>query len=83
VTLIRHAHVATAHRRKGRSGILLNQLLQQTRDRSWWVPGQQPPGRSSSTRQVTPAEKDRLLRTYWSIPEGQVETSIVLATASR
>jgi hypothetical protein len=31
---------------------------------------------------VTPAEKDRLLRTYWSIPERQIETSVVLADAS-
>jgi GNAT superfamily N-acetyltransferase len=28
---------------------------------------------------VERAEKDRLLRTYWSIPERQVETSVVLA----
>jgi GNAT superfamily N-acetyltransferase len=28
---------------------------------------------------VEPAEKDRLLATYWSIPERQVETSVVLA----
>jgi hypothetical protein len=28
---------------------------------------------------ITGAEKDRLLRTYWSIPERQVETSVVLA----
>jgi GNAT superfamily N-acetyltransferase len=28
---------------------------------------------------VTPEEKDRLLRTYWNIPERQVETSVVLA----
>jgi len=28
---------------------------------------------------VTPAEKDRLLTTYWDIPERQVETSVVLA----
>jgi len=27
---------------------------------------------------VTPAEKDRLLRRYWSIPERQVATSVVL-----
>ena len=27
---------------------------------------------------VTPAEKDRLLRRYWNIPERQVETSVVL-----
>jgi GNAT superfamily N-acetyltransferase len=28
---------------------------------------------------VSPEEKDRLLRTYWSIPDRQVETSVVLA----
>jgi GNAT superfamily N-acetyltransferase len=30
---------------------------------------------------VTPAEKDRLLREYWSIPDRQVETSVVLRAA--
>jgi len=30
-------------------------------------------------RLVSPAEKDRLLRKYWSIPERQVDTSVVLA----
>ena len=28
---------------------------------------------------VTPEVKDKLLRKYWSIPERQVETSVVLA----
>jgi hypothetical protein len=28
---------------------------------------------------VTPAEKDRLLKKYWSIPDRQIETSVVLA----
>jgi len=28
---------------------------------------------------VTNQEKDRLLREYWSIPERQIETSVVLA----
>jgi hypothetical protein len=28
---------------------------------------------------VSSEEKDRLLRTYWSIPPRQVETSVVLA----
>lgn len=27
---------------------------------------------------VSPREKDRLLRTYWNIPERQIETSVVL-----
>jgi 2-polyprenyl-6-methoxyphenol hydroxylase-like FAD-dependent oxidoreductase len=30
-------------------------------------------------RLVTPEEKDRLLKKYWSILERQVETSVVLA----
>jgi hypothetical protein len=30
-------------------------------------------------RQVSWEEKERLLRLYWSIPERQVETSVVLA----
>ena len=29
--------------------------------------------------QVTPELKNRLLRTYWNIPERQVDTSVVLA----
>ena len=30
-------------------------------------------------RIVTPEEKDRLLRTYWTVGERQIETSVVLA----
>jgi len=30
-------------------------------------------------RQVSTEEKNRLLRKYWTIPERQVETSVVLA----
>jgi hypothetical protein len=32
--------------------------------------------------QVSPEEKTRLLRTYWKIPERQVETSVVLARSA-
>jgi hypothetical protein len=28
---------------------------------------------------IDPQEKDRLLKKYWSIPERQIETSVVLA----
>jgi GNAT superfamily N-acetyltransferase len=31
---------------------------------------------------VTPDEKDRLLREYWSIPDRQIETSVVLRSTS-
>ena len=30
---------------------------------------------------VTPGEKYRLLKTYWTIPDRQIETSVVLADA--
>ena len=30
---------------------------------------------------VSPEHKDALLRTYWTIPERQIETSVVLALA--
>jgi hypothetical protein len=30
-------------------------------------------------RVVSPAEKERLLRKYWRIPDRQIETSVVLA----
>jgi hypothetical protein len=33
--------------------------------------------------QVTPQEKDQLLRTYWNVPERQIETSVVLADWKR
>jgi hypothetical protein len=32
-------------------------------------------------RMVAPEEKDRLLKKYWTIPERQIETSVVLADA--
>jgi N-acetylglutamate synthase-like GNAT family acetyltransferase len=84
VTLIRHAYVTTAHRGRGIGGSLLKHLLAQTPGAilvgtwaaaSWAVRFYEKHG----FRQVTPLEKDRLLRTYWSIPDRQVETSVVLA----
>jgi N-acetylglutamate synthase-like GNAT family acetyltransferase len=86
VTLIRHAYVATAHRSKGLGGILLDHLLQEIKGpilvgtwaaATWAIRFYERHG----FQQVTPAEKDRLLRTYWSIPDRQVETSVVLANS--
>jgi N-acetylglutamate synthase-like GNAT family acetyltransferase len=84
VTLIRHAYVRTAKRNGGIGGKLMAELRQLT-DRSiligtwaaatWAVRFYEKHG----FRLVTPAEKDRLLQKYWSIPERQVETSVVLA----
>ena len=84
VTLIRHAYVRTAYRNRGIGGKLLTHLRTLTRrptligtwaDATWAI-GLYT---KSGYRQVTPEEKDRLLRKYWSIPDRQIETSVVLA----
>jgi N-acetylglutamate synthase-like GNAT family acetyltransferase len=84
VTLLRHAYVRTAHRNRGIGGQLLVALCREVERpvligtwaaATWAVRFYQQHG----FRQVTPAEKDRLLKTYWSIPERQVDTSVVLA----
>jgi GNAT superfamily N-acetyltransferase len=83
VTLIRHAYVRTADRGRGIGGKLLGELRQLT-DRpvlmgtwaaaEWAIRFYQRHG----FRLVTPDEKTRLLKKYWSIPDRQVETSVVL-----
>jgi GNAT superfamily N-acetyltransferase len=84
VTLIRHAYVRPARQREGIGGRLLSYLRRQTdlpiligtwADAVWAVQFYEKHG----FRLVSPAEKERLLRRYWSIPERQVETSVVLA----
>jgi len=81
---MRHAYVRTARRRGGIGGALLETLLTKTSRpvligvwaaAGWAVRFYERHG----FRLVTPKEKDRLLRTYWSIPERQIETSVVLA----
>ena len=83
VTLIRHAYVRTAARRQGIGSRILAHLKTLTERpmlvgtwaaATWAIRFYQQHG----FRLVTPAEKDRLLRTYWQIPERQVETSVVL-----
>ena len=84
VTLLRHAYVRTAKRRGGIGGALLEALLKQTTRpvligtwaaADWAVRFYEKHG----FRQVTTEQKDRLLKRYWSIPERQIETSVVLA----
>jgi len=87
VTLIRHAYVRTAEQKKGVGGKLLSHLRTLTSrpillgtwaDASWAVRFYEKHG----FRLVTPEEKDRLLKKYWSIPERQIETSVVLVEES-
>jgi len=84
VTLIRHAYVRPAKQNQGIGGKLLSFLHQQTTrpiligtwaDAVWAICFYEKHG----FRLVSPEEKGRLLRKYWSIPERQIETSVVLA----
>jgi len=84
VTLIRHAYVRTAVRNQGIGGNLLSFLRTQTNrpllvgtwaDAGWALRFYEKHG----FRLVSPEEKNRLLKKYWSIPERQIETSVVLA----
>jgi GNAT superfamily N-acetyltransferase len=84
VTLIRHAYVRTANQNQGIGEKLLSHLRQRTTrpiligtwaDAVWAVRFYEKHG----FRLVYLKEKDRLLRKYWSIPQRQVETSVVLA----
>ncbi|PIU41508.1 MAG: GNAT family N-acetyltransferase [Candidatus Omnitrophica bacterium CG07_land_8_20_14_0_80_42_15] len=83
VTLIRHAYVKTIKRNKGVGGKLLSFLCVQTgrpiligtwEDASWAVRFYEKHGFQA----VSKSEKDRLLKKYWSIPERQIQTSVVL-----
>ncbi len=84
VVLIRHAYVLSAYQRRGIGSRLLNHLRQGLAKpllvgtwaaAGWAIRFYQGHGFTP----VTPAEKDRLLRTYWHIPLRQIETSVVLA----
>ncbi|HEV8212038.1 MAG TPA: GNAT family N-acetyltransferase [Vicinamibacterales bacterium] len=84
VTLIRHAYVRTASRNQGIGGKLLTHLRTITSRpvligtwaaAVWAISFYEKHG----FRVVGPDEKNRLLRKYWSIPDRQVETSVVLA----
>jgi len=84
VTLIRHAYVRTSRRNRGIGGQMLTELRSMSTrpiligtwaDAVWAIHFYKKHG----FRLVDPDEKDRLLRKYWSIPECQVETSVVLA----
>lgn len=84
VTLIRHSYVRTAMRNRGIGGKLLLHLKKLTArpiligtwaDATWAIRFYEKNG----FHLVSVEEKDRLLRKYWSIPERQIETSVVLA----
>ena len=84
VTLIRHAYVRPANQKQGIGKKLLSELRRQTdrpiligtwADAVWAVRFYERHGFHC----VSHKEKERLLGKYWSIPNRQVETSVVLA----
>lgn len=84
VTLIRHAYVFTLHRNKGIGGKLishLNALISRPTLVGTWVAAAWAIRfyEKHGFRLVTQDEKNHLLKKYWSIPERQVEASVVLA----
>ena len=84
VTLIRHAYVLTSYQRKGYGEKLLKHLLALAgtstvyvgtwEAATWAIKFYQRNG----FKLVSTEEKNKLLKKYWSIPERQVETSVVL-----
>lgn len=85
VALVRHAYVASTAQRSGVGSKLLHHveglvdkpvLIGTWAAASWAIDFY----RRNGFTVVAPTEKDRLLRTYWSIPARQVETSVVLAS---
>jgi N-acetylglutamate synthase-like GNAT family acetyltransferase len=86
VTLIRHAYVRTGSQKQGIGGRLLTHLQGMTNgpllvgtwaDAVWAIRFYQRYG----FHLVDQLEKERLLKKYWTIPERQIETSVVLADA--
>ena len=86
VTLIRHAYVRTTSRNMGIGSKLLEHLrsfattpvlIGTWSDANWAISFYERHG----FRLLSTEEKNKLLRKYWSIPERQVDTSVVLANA--
>jgi len=84
VDLIRHAYVLPGRQRGGVGSSLLDHLIVVSTQRmlvGTWAAAEWAIRfyRRHGFELVTPEQKTALLRCYWSIPERQVETSVVLA----
>ena len=86
VTLIRHAYVRTSERRQGIGEALLRHLETLTPKpiligtwsaATWAIRFYEKNG----YRLLARPEYERLIRTYWRIPDRQIETSVILANA--
>jgi N-acetylglutamate synthase-like GNAT family acetyltransferase len=88
VILIRHAYILTVRQNQGIGGKLLSCLLTQTdrpflvgtwADATWAIRFYKKYGFEF----VTTKEKDRLLKKYWSVPDRQIRSSVVLVDKRR
>jgi N-acetylglutamate synthase-like GNAT family acetyltransferase len=84
VDLIRHAYVSPGSQRSGVGGALLEHLEGSATRRmlvGTWAAADWAIGfyRRHGFEQVSPERKAALLRDYWSIPDRQIATSVVLA----
>ena len=87
VTLIRHAYVVTSSQKRGIGAHLLSHLRELANrpvligtwaDAAWAIHFYERHG----FQMVDSEEKNRLLKKYWTIPERQIETSVVLADST-
>lgn len=82
VTLIRHSYVLPGWQKQGIGGKLLNQLKGLVTTSRLLVGTWHEAHRAISFYQQHGfsllADKDELLKTYWDIPQRQIETSVVL-----
>jgi GNAT superfamily N-acetyltransferase len=84
VDLIRHAYVITGNQRRGVGGELIEHLRRLS-DRPMLVGTWAAADWAINFylrhgfEQVSPERKTKLLKSYWTIPDRQIETSVVLA----
>jgi GNAT superfamily N-acetyltransferase len=87
VTLIRHAYVRTSSQKRGIGAQLLSHLgtlatgpvlIGTWADAAWAIRFYERHG----FEVVGPEDRNRLLKKYWTVPDRQIETSVVLADAA-
>jgi GNAT superfamily N-acetyltransferase len=84
VDLIRHAYVSPASQGRGVGGALVEHLAASAQRRmlvGTWAAADWAIRfyRRHGFEPVSPDRKTELLKTYWTIPDRQIETSVVLA----